>query len=42
VTKEEVAERTRRKRLLFMVPVPGTEKKVGLASTAGAAAAVGK
>jgi parvulin-like peptidyl-prolyl isomerase len=39
VTKEEVAERTRRKRLLFMVPVPGTEKKVGLASTAGAPAA---
>jgi hypothetical protein len=29
VTKEEVAERTRRKRLLFMLPVPGTEKLVG-------------
>ena len=33
VTKEEVAERTRRKRLLFMVPVPGTEKRVGLSSS---------
>ena len=25
--------RTRRKRLLFMVPVPGTEKRVGLSSS---------
>jgi parvulin-like peptidyl-prolyl isomerase len=33
VTKEEVAMRTRRKRLLFVMPVPGTEKKVGLSST---------
>ncbi len=33
VTKEEVAERTRRKRLLFLLPVPGTEKRVGLSSS---------
>ena len=33
VTKEEVAMRTRRKRLLFMLPVPGTEKRVGLSSS---------
>ncbi len=36
VTKEEVAERTRRRRLLFMVPVPGTEKRVGLSSSSPA------
>ncbi len=33
VTKEEVAMRTRRKRLLFAVPVPGTEKRVGMSSS---------
>jgi len=37
VTKEEVAERTRRKRLLFLVPVPGTEKQVGLTSSSAPA-----
>ncbi len=36
VTKEEVAMRTRRKRLLFMLPVPGTEKRVGLSSSSPA------
>lgn len=36
VTKEEVALRTRRKRLLFMMPVPGTEKRVGLSSSSPA------
>ncbi len=35
VTKEEVAERTRRKRLMFMVPIPGTEKRVGISSSTG-------
>ncbi len=35
VTKEEVAERTRRKRLMFMLPVPGTEKRVGISSSTG-------
>jgi parvulin-like peptidyl-prolyl isomerase len=33
VTKEEVAERTRRKRLMFLLPVPGTEKLVGISSS---------
>jgi parvulin-like peptidyl-prolyl isomerase len=43
VTKEEVAMRTRRKRLLFAVPVPGTEKRVGLSSSSPATAStVGK
>ncbi len=42
VTKEEVAERTRRKRLLFMVPIPGTEKTVGLSSSSAPAPAAGK
>ena len=36
VTKEEVAERTRRKRLLFALPIPGTAKKVGLTSSSPA------
>jgi hypothetical protein len=35
--------RTRRKRLLFVVPVPGTEKRVGLSSSSPATAStVGK
>ena len=42
VTKEEVAERTRRKRLLFLVPVPGTEKTVGLSSSSAPGPAAGK
>jgi len=42
VTKEEVAERTRRKRLLFALPVPGTEKKVGLTSSGGTLGPGGK
>ena len=33
VTKEEVEERTRRKRLMFLLPVPGTEKLVGVSSS---------
>ncbi len=33
VTKQEVAERTRRKRLLFVLPIPGTTKRVGLTSS---------
>jgi len=36
VTREEVAERTRRKRLLFALPIPGTAKKVGLTSSSPA------
>ncbi len=41
VTKEEVAERTRRRRLLFMLPVPGTQKKVGLTSSSAPASPAG-
>ena len=33
ITKEQVASQTRRKRLLWMVPIPGTETKNGKASS---------